>query len=77
MTLTLKVNPAGIQVHLHTKLCDPSCNTYGDMNYCLVNFGPVTDRRKAMHKSPLCMSTGGLKNPMLTASSGVADRQVP
>ena len=25
-------------------------------------FGPVTYRRKAMHKSPPCMGTGGLKN---------------
>ncbi len=33
------------------------------MNYCLVNFGQVTGfRQKAMHKSPLCISTGGLKN---------------
>ena len=32
------------------------------MNYYPVNFGPMTDRRKVMHKSPPCMRTGGLKN---------------
>ncbi len=46
-----------------------------DINFYLVIFGPMnyflvtdrqtdrwTDRRKVMHKSPPCMSTGGLKN---------------
>ncbi len=71
MTLTFKVDPDGIQVHLHTKFHGPSLNTDGDMNFGQVNFGQVnfgqvnfgqvTDRRKAMHKSPLCISTGGLK----------------
>ncbi len=40
------------------------------VNYYLVTFGIVTDRqtdgqtdrRKVMHKSPLCISTEGLKN---------------
>ena len=36
------------------------------MNYCPINFCPVTygrtDRRKVMHKSPPYISTGGLKN---------------
>ena len=27
-----------------------------------LNFGQVTDRQKAMHKSPPCKSTGVLKN---------------
>ncbi len=35
-------------------------------HYYLVTFGIVTDRqtdrRKSMHKSPPCISTGGLKN---------------
>ena len=26
-----------------------------------MNFGPVTDRRKATHMSPPCTGTGGLK----------------
>ena len=42
MTLTLKVNQGGIQVHVHTKLRDPSYHTYRDMNYCPVTFGQVT-----------------------------------
>ncbi len=36
-----------------------------DMNYCLVNNGPVTgrqmDREKVMHKSPPCSRTDGLR----------------
>ncbi len=48
MTLTFKVRPGGIEVHAHTKSCDPSYKTYRDMNYCpvilgQVNFGPVTE----------------------------------
>ena len=31
-------------------------------NYGPVKFGPVTDRQKAMHMSPPCISTGVLKN---------------
>ncbi len=33
----------------------------------ILNFGPVTtdDRRKAMHKSPPCISTGGLKERLV------------
>ncbi len=45
MTLTLNANLDIIQIHLHTKFHDPRCYSYRNMNYCLVNFGPVTDRR--------------------------------
>ncbi len=31
--------------------------TFLDMIYCPVNFCTVTDRHKAMHNSPLCIST--------------------
>ncbi len=78
MTLTFKVDQDGIQVHVHTKSRDPSYHTYRDMNYCLVNFGIEShfwssNRRKAMHKSPPCISTGSktktgvLANPKICA----------
>ncbi len=43
MTLTFKVDLDIIQIHPHTKFRDRRCYSYRDMNYCLVNFGPVTD----------------------------------
>ncbi len=61
MTLILKVDPDATKVHPHTKFRDPKSHTSRDMNFCLVNFYKVTDRRKAMHKSPPCISTDGLK----------------
>ena len=69
MTLNFKVGLHIIQIHPHTKFRDPRCHRYRDMNYCLVNFGPLTDgqtdrqadRWKVTHKSPPCISTGGLK----------------
>ncbi len=62
MTLIFKVDPDATKVHLNTKFRDPKSYTSSDMNFCLVNFYKVTDRQKAMHKSPPCISTGGLKN---------------
>ena len=59
----------------HQSLCQAwkhaSCYASWDMNYFLVNyflvmsFGQVTDRQKAVHMSPLCISTGVLKNVVL------------
>ena len=49
----------------------PKSNSSRDMNFYLVNFYLLhyflvtdrqMDRQKAMHKSPPCISTGGLKN---------------
>ncbi len=45
-------------------------NTFGDINFLLVKSVQTdrrttdrqTDRRKAIHMSPPCISTGGLKN---------------
>ncbi len=60
-----------IRYHHHTKFGPPKSNGSRDINFYLVMFGPMnyflvtdrqTDRRKATHKSPPCMSTGGLKN---------------
>ena len=41
MTLTLDLDI--IKIHLHTKFHGPRCYSYQNMNYCLVNFGPVTE----------------------------------
>ncbi len=65
----------------------PKSNGSRDINFYLVIFGPMnyflvtdrrtdghTDGRKATHKSPPCISTGGLKNEMLpiwTTPSGI------
>ena len=63
MTLTFMVDPEGINVHVCAKFHDSSYYTWWDMNYCPVNFGQVTGSgQKVMHKSPKCISTGGLKN---------------
>ncbi len=70
MILILEVDLGGIYLNNLTKFHDSRCNTFRDMNYCPVNFCLVilsqtdrqTDRQKAMHMSPPCMSTGGLKN---------------
>ncbi len=43
MTLTFKVDLDDIQIHPPTKFRGPRYYSYRDMNYCLVNFGPVTD----------------------------------
>ena len=47
-----------------SKFQTPTYNTFRDMNFfSSLTFGQVqTDRQKAMHMSPLCMGTGGLKN---------------
>ena len=65
-------------VHHHTKFEQPKSNGSRDMNFYLRLFiwwiifysqtDDQTDRQKAMHKSPLCMSTGGLKNSLGTIS---------
>ncbi len=60
MTLIFKVDPDATKVHPNTKFRVHKSYTSWDMNFCLVNFYKVTDRRKVMHKSPLCISTGGL-----------------
>ena len=74
MTLTFKHDLDIINIHHHTKSEPPKSNGSRDINFYLVIFGPMnyflvtdrrtdgqTDRRKATHKSPPCMSTGGLK----------------
>ncbi len=50
----------------HTKFCGLTSFTFGDMNYCLVIFGPGTDGRKATHKS---MGTGALQPDFLVRKS--------
>ena len=40
---------------------DPKSNGFWNVNYFLVNFGPVTDRQKVMHMSPPYISTGVLQ----------------
>ncbi len=60
MTLTLDVKQNGIMVHPHTNLRYPRLYTFLDVNFGLVNFGQVTDREKAMHKSPPCIRTENL-----------------
>ncbi len=56
-TLTFRVDLEVIHVHALTKFHSPRCNGSWDMNFVL-----VTDIQKAMHMSPPCMRTGGLKN---------------
>ncbi len=63
-----------VRVYRNTKNCimvefhGYGNNTFGDMNYCPVIFGNMTDRqtdrRKVTHMSPLAQAicTGGLKN---------------
>ena len=69
-----------IYFHHHTKFGGPKLNAFRDMNFFLVNFGQVTDRRTdrqtVMHKSPPCISTGGLKNKNFVESirSGLSSR---
>ncbi len=53
----------------HTKFEPPKSNGSRDMNFYLVNFYLMNyflvrqmDRQKAMHNSPPCTGTGGLKN---------------
>ncbi len=53
----------------HTKFAGCKSNGSEYMIFCQVTFGPVwilvtshPDRQKAMHKSPPCIRTGGLKN---------------
>ncbi len=75
MTLTFTQALDIINIHHHTKFEPPKSNGSRDINFYLVIFGPMnyflvtdrqtdrrTDRRKATHKSPPCISTGGLKN---------------
>ncbi len=71
LTLTFIHNLDIINIHHHTKFETPKSNGLRDINFYLVIFGPMNyflvtdrqmDRRKAIHKSPPCMSTGGLKN---------------
>ncbi len=55
-------------MHLYTfyivvKFQAPGYNTFGD-----VNFFSSPDRQKAMHMSPPCICTGGLKNDPLVIS---------
>ncbi len=63
MTSTFKVDLGVIKVHTITKFGDPKLNTFGDMIFwqvwILVTSHP--DIQKAMHKSPPCIRTGGLK----------------
>ncbi len=40
-----------IGINWATKFHDLRYHSYRDMNYCLIKFGPVTDRRKVVHKS--------------------------
>ncbi len=65
--------PLGQMSNKFQKVGDPTSNSSVVMNFFLVIFFLVnyylgivtdrqTDRRKAMHKSPPCISTGGLKN---------------
>ena len=74
MTLTFTYDLDINNGYHHTKFGDCRSNGSGDMNFCQVTFGPVwilvksrqtdrhTDIQKVMHKSPLCIRTGGLKN---------------
>ncbi len=43
MTLNFKVGLDDNQIHISTTFRGPRYYSYRDMNYCLVNFGPVTD----------------------------------
>ncbi len=70
MTLTFALDLHINYVHLHAQFGDSVSSGFWDMNYFLVNFGPVnfggvtdgqTDRQKVMHMSPPCISTGVLK----------------
>ena len=55
--------------YIVVKFQTPRFNTFWDMNFFLVTDGQ-TDRRKVMHMSPPCMSTGGLKNYFQVPSPG-------
>ena len=69
MTLNFTHDLDIINVHHHTKFEQPKSNGSTDMNFDLVSFYLMnyflvtdrqTDRQKETHKSPTCMSTGGL-----------------
>ncbi len=59
MTLTLKADPEVIQVQPRTKFEDRRPYTFRHMIFS-IEFFTQTDGQKAMHMSPLCISTGGL-----------------
>ena len=61
MTLTLRVDLGAIHVHALTKFHGPMWNGSRDMNFDLVT-DIHTDIQNAMHMSPPCIRTGGLKN---------------
>ena len=69
MTLTFTQDLDIINIHYQNKFEQPKSKDSTDMTFYLVNYFLVTDeqterqtdRQKAMHKSLLCMSTGGLK----------------
>ncbi len=58
--------------YIVVKFQTPSYNTFWDMNFfSSLIFGQVqTDGRKAMHMSPQCIRTGGLKNQGQTVQAG-------
>ncbi len=68
MTLSFTHNLDMVLVHHYTKFGDHRSNGSWDMNFFLVTFfssilaqtDRQTDGQKATHKSPPCMSTGGL-----------------
>ena len=74
MTLTLNVDLDIIQIHLHTKFHGPRCYSYRNINYCSVNFGPVTDGQKVTHKSLPCISTGRLNKIIMKVATEITDR---
>ena len=80
MTLTLNLDLDIIQIHLHTKFHGPRCYNYRNMNYCPVNFRPITGGQKVMHKSPPApprISTGRLKNKQKELQLGRLDHHTP
>ena len=65
MALTFIQDIDMVNVQRRTKFGDPTSNgslvmIFFLVNYYLVTFGIVTDRRKLVHKSPPCISKGGL-----------------
>ncbi len=65
LTLTCEVDLGVTNVHALVKFHDPRCNTFEIWIIVQSEFlssDRRTDRQKAMYRSPLCTSTGGLKN---------------
>ena len=54
----------------------PFMNCVPVTNYPPANFGPVTDRQKAMHMSPLCIHTGVLINEKIKVAVSVDKQRI-